>query len=57
MLRDEAVVKQALPAMPPSAWLALVDGMAAWLRTVGVHRGTRVRGRSAHPPSWLTVVG
>lgn len=25
---------------------------AAWLRPVGVQRGTRVRGRSAHAPSW-----
>ncbi|MFF4654877.1 transposase [Streptomyces sp. NPDC001381] len=40
-----------------SARLALVDGMAAWLRPVGVQRGIRVRGRAARPPSWLAVVG
>ncbi len=31
--------------------------LAAWPRTVEVQRDIRVRGRSAHPPSWLTVVG
>jgi hypothetical protein len=29
----------------------------AWLRLVGVPRGTRAPGRSARPPSWLAVVG
>lgn len=29
----------------------------AWLRPVGVQRGTRAPGRSTHPPSWLTFVG
>lgn len=33
--------------------LALVDGMATWLRPVEVQRGIRVHGRSASPPSWL----
>jgi hypothetical protein len=30
---------------------------AAWLRGLRVQRGIRERGRSAHPPSWLTVGG
>lgn len=30
---------------------------AACLRPAGVHRGTRVRGRSVRPPSWLAVGG
>ena len=31
--------------------------LATWLRPAGVRRGTRVPGRSACSPSWLTVVG
>ncbi|MGW1391953.1 YaaC family protein [Streptomyces nigra] len=30
---------------------------ATWRRQVGVQRGTRAPVQSAHPPSWLTVVG
>ena len=39
------------------SWVALVGTTKAWLRPVGVQRGTRAPGRSAHPASWLTVVG
>lgn len=56
VLRDEEVLTQGLTATLPPAQFALVDDMAAWLSPVGVQRGTRVRDRSAHPPSWLTVV-
>lgn len=57
LLRDEEVLTQCLAATLPPTQLALVDDMAAWLRPVGVRRGTRVPDRSAHPPSWLTVLG
>jgi hypothetical protein len=57
LLRDEEVTIKGLTVALPPAWLALVDGIAAWLRPVGVWRGIRVRGRSARPPSWLAVVG
>lgn len=50
-LEDSSTVVTGLPS-----WLALVDGMSSWLRPVGVQRGIRVRGRSARPPSWPTVV-
>lgn len=56
LVRDEEVITQALTATLPPKQLTLVDGMAAWLRPVGVRRGRRVRARSARPPSWLTVV-
>jgi hypothetical protein len=47
LLREEEVIAQGLTAVLPPAQLALVDDMAAWLRPVGVRRGTRVRDRSA----------
>lgn len=31
--------------------------LATWWRPVGVQRGIRAPGSSAHPPSWLTAVG
>lgn len=37
--------------------LGLVDGTGSVVEAGGVQRGTRAPGRSAYPPSWLTVVG
>lgn len=58
LLRDEEVIYESRTCHA-SAVAACSDGRrrAAWRGPVWVERGTRAPDRSAHPPSWLTVVG
>lgn len=48
---------QAPPVRVGRRGLLRSTALATWWRPVEVQRGIRVPGRSAHPPSWLTVVG
>lgn len=50
-------LEEAATARPSLLAVGETKHLTAWLRSVGVKRNTRVRARSADPPSWLTVVG